>query len=49
MKAIKLLRGSTIFLVIAIILSCLQYIIGGYYIILKETVNETLINESLIY
>jgi len=47
MKTIKLIRGSTIFLVIASILSCLQYIIGGYYIIFKETVNESLINEPL--
>ena len=47
MKTIKLIRGSTIFLVIAVILSCLQYIIGGYYVILKETVNESLINEPL--
>jgi hypothetical protein len=47
MKDAKLIRGSSIFLVFAIILSCLQYIIGGYYIILKETVNESLINEPL--
>jgi len=51
MKGIKVIsiRGrSTIFLVIAVILSCLQYIIGGYYIIFKETVDESLINEPFV-